>query len=162
MAMPSPKRTKKAQTSPLEQSGPRPEVILDFVFDDGLFFMAVENIGDRPAFKVTVHFDSKIVGLGGSKEVSSLPLFQNIEFMAPHKRIMTFLDSSAAYFSRGEPTRISVKITYKDAAGAKYETPIRHDLKIYKDISYLPRNGTRKSELVNGLNGWPNASNRRD
>ncbi len=141
MAQQSSKSKKKALSTSLEPGGPRPEVILDFIFDDGIFFVAVENIGERPALKVTVHFDSRIMGLGGSKEISALPLFQNIEFMAPHKRIMTFLDSSAAYFNRGEPTRISVKITYKDAAGVKYETPIRHDLKIYKDISYLPGNG---------------------
>ena len=131
--------TKKARQSPRHQSVPRPEVILDFVFDGGLFFVALENIGDRPALKVGVQFDARIVGLGGSTDISSLPLFQNIEFMAPRKRIVTFLDSSSAYFGRKEPTRISVRIRYRDSEGEKYETAIRHDLTIYKDISYLPK-----------------------
>ena len=33
---------------------PRPEVIVDFVFDDGLLFVSVENIGEKPAREVTV------------------------------------------------------------------------------------------------------------
>jgi hypothetical protein len=115
----------------------RPDVILDFIFDDGLFFISIENIGDRPALKVSTAFDQKIVGLHGSREISALPLFKRIEFLAPHKAIKTFLDSSTAYFSRNEPTRISVNISYLDSNRKQYSTTILHDLEIYKDIAYL-------------------------
>jgi hypothetical protein len=120
-------------------------VIVDFIFENGLFFIAVENIGQRPALKVTVRFDKKIRGLGGSSEVSALPLFQNIEFMAPHKRIVTFLDSSASYFGRNEPTKISAKISYRDCEGDEFQTAVQHDLEIYKDISYILKPEGKKS-----------------
>src|SRR6185295_15723227 len=120
---------------------PRPEVIVDFIFDNGLFFISVENIGDRPALKVTTVFDQKIVGLHGSREISALPLFQGIEFLAPQKSIRTLLDSSSSYFRRNEPTRISVRITYSDSSRKRYTTTIHHDLDIYKDIAYLSHSG---------------------
>ena len=53
----------------------RPEVIVDFVFDDGLLFISVENIGDQPALKVSVQFDQKIMGVEGGQEISALSLF---------------------------------------------------------------------------------------
>jgi hypothetical protein len=117
----------------------RPEVIVDFVFDDGLLFISVENIGDKPALKVSVQFDQKIMGVEGGQEISALPLFRSIEFLAPHKAIVTFLDTSAAYFRRGEPTRIAATITYQDSNRARYKTTLHHDLEIYKDIGYIRR-----------------------
>ncbi len=117
----------------------RPEVIVDFVFDDGLLFISVENIGDQPALKVSVQFDHKIMGVQGEQEISALPLFRNTEFLAPHKAIVTFLDTSAAYFRRGEPTRIAATLTYEDSNRTHYQTTLHHDLEIYKDIGYIRR-----------------------
>src|SRR5574341_1596440 len=117
----------------------RPEVIVDFVFDDGLLFISVENIGDQPALKVSVRFDHKIMGVHGEQEISALPLFRNTEFLAPHKAIVTFLDTSAAYFRRGEPTRIAATLTWEDSNLTHYKTTIHHDLEIYKDIGYVRR-----------------------
>ena len=72
------------------------EVIVEFLFDKGLLSIAVRNIGIRPARKVTVSFDPDFTGLGGSKDVSSLPLFKNIEFLGPARQIVTLLDTSAS------------------------------------------------------------------
>ncbi len=136
-----------------ESSSVKPEVILDFIFDNGLFFISIRNIGNKPAFKVSIEFDKKIYGVEGSKEISALPLFHNIEFLAPQKEIVTFLDTSASYFRRGEPTKISAKISYQDYNGTRYYTMIRHDLGIYKEIGYIHRlqleqNYTRDSEKI--------------
>ena len=76
-------------------------------------------------------------GLGGGREMSSLRLFRRIGFLAPHKRIETFLDSSDAYFARREPTRLRALITYRDGAGRRHERETRHDLSIYRDLAYL-------------------------
>lgn len=116
-----------------------PDVIVDFVFDDGLLFVAVQNIGDKPAYKVSVQFDRKFRGVGGTKDITEMPLFRNIEFLAPWKDIVTFLDTSAAYFGRDEPTRISARIAYQDAHGRRHRATITHDLEIYRDIGYVKR-----------------------
>ncbi len=112
-------------------------VIVDFIFEDGILFIAVKNIGEDPTFKVMIEFDKRITGVGGKKVISSLSLFRNIEFLAPHKEIKTFLDTSQSYFSRKQPEKISIKISYKDKRGASCSGIINHDLSIYKEIGYV-------------------------
>jgi hypothetical protein len=125
----------------------RPEVIVDIVFEDGLFHVAIENIGQKPAREVSVRFHPTFRGAGGHLEVSALPLFRRIPFLAPRRRITTFVDTSSAYFARCEPTDITATVTYTDAAGAEYTDTIPHDLAIYKDVFYLRRPGDpEKSE----------------
>ena len=118
----------------------RPEVIVEFLFNSGLLSISVNNIGSRPATRISVEFDKKIVGLGGSKEISALRLFKNIEFLGPKREIVTFVDTSRSYFARKQPTRISARISYSDPEKNKYESVVKHDLEIYRDISYVSAN----------------------
>jgi hypothetical protein len=115
----------------------RPEVIVEFLFDRGRLFISVNNIGDRPAVKVSVKFDCKIVGLGGSKEMSQLAMFRDIQFLGPHREIVTFLDRSDSYFKRKQPTRIAATVAYEDPEQRTYEATINHDLEIYRDLAYI-------------------------
>ena len=115
----------------------KPEVIVDFIFDDGLLYIAVKNIGALPAYKVSTGFDKEIIGVAGEKKISDLALFKCIEFLPPQKEIKTFLDSSAAYFNRNEPVMISTIISYEDARKKHYVNKIDHNLEIYKEIGYI-------------------------
>lgn len=112
-------------------------MLVDVHFEDGLLFLSVSNIGDAPALQVSCTFGSELRGLGGTKAMAELPLFRNIEFLAPEKEIRTLLDSSAAFFARDEPTRLSVTTVYRDASGRSYETTIHHDLAIYRELAYV-------------------------
>lgn len=116
-----------------------PEVILDFVFEDGLLFISLENIGDGPAHDVRVRFAQDIHGVRGTRRINALQLFSNTEFLAPRKSIRTFLDTSAQYFARKEPTRITAHLSYLDSARRPYRNTIHHDLGIYQDIGYIRR-----------------------
>jgi hypothetical protein len=116
-----------------------PYVIVDFVFDRGLLFISIKNIGQRPAFSVRVSFGTRIVGVEGTIEVSALPLFQKLEFLPGGKEITTFLDTSASYFRSGQPTKISTKISFDDANKQSNLVAIDHDLEIYRDIGYVHR-----------------------
>lgn len=125
---------------PAEDPGAhRPDVVVDVVFEDGLLYIVVSNIGDAPALEVSCAFDRELRGLGGTADLSQLPLFANIEFLAPRKEIRTLLDTSAAYFARGEPTKLSVTTAYRDPSGRSYEATIQHDLAIYRELAYVPR-----------------------
>lgn len=115
----------------------RPEVVVEFLFDRGMLFISVRNIGARPATNVAVKFDEKIIGLGGRKEISALPLFRNIEFLGPAREIGTLVDTSESYFHRKQPTKLSARISYLDLQKQKYETTIKHDLEIYRELSYV-------------------------
>lgn len=121
------------------EDSPRPEVILDVVFEDGLLFLALANIGTRPALGVSTSFNRALRGLGGTKEVSALPLFSNVDFLGPGREIRTLLDSSASFFGRRQSTKIAARISYRDAGGERYTTTVKHDLEIYREIGYVER-----------------------
>jgi hypothetical protein len=118
-----------------------PQVIVDFEFERGLFFVGVRNLGDQPALDVKVEFDKPFTGLGGSREMNRLGLFGRIRFLAPGREIRTLLDSSAAYFARKEPTLLTATVSYRTSAG-KNKHSITHDLSIYRDLAYLPEGET--------------------
>jgi hypothetical protein len=125
-----------AASTPREEPA-RPEVILDFRFEQGLLYIALVNISSVPAYRVSVRFDKAFRGLGGECATSSLRLFRRVEFLAPHKRIETLLDSSRAYFQRREPTSIKAMVSFRDAAGKTHTLEILHDLRIYQELSYV-------------------------
>ena len=129
---------KGGKKEPREDVG-RPEVIVDFIFEGGLFFIAVQNISDVPACRVSTRFKPSFNGVEGTKQISELALFRNIEFLAPRKEIRAFLDTSASYFHRQEPLLITAQVSYEDGNGIKYATTIRHDLSIYIELGYVTR-----------------------
>ena len=115
------------------------EVILDIVFDHGLLFLVVANLGDRPAHTVRIKFDRPFAGLGGAKKMHRLALFRKLEFLAPRKSIKVFLDRSASYFGRDEPTQLTAAISWHTPEGARRSTTIHHDLEIYRDLAYIDK-----------------------
>ena len=116
-----------------------PDVILDAVFDRGLLFLVLENIGDLPAHAVRVKFGERFSGVGGARRIDRLTLFRKLEFLAPHKAIEVFLDRSASYFARGEPTTLTAAVSWRTPAGVRRRTTIVHDLEIYRDLGYIDR-----------------------
>jgi hypothetical protein len=112
-------------------------VILDFVFDDGLLFVSLANIGDAPATDIAVEFDQPVRTADGG-ELGAMPLFRRLTFLAPGKDIMAFVDSSAAYFGRGEPEKIAASIRWSDPDGEARSAVIRHDLGVYRDLPFVP------------------------
>jgi len=106
------------------------------VFEAGLFHLELVNLGRRPALNVSCRFEQPLSGVDG-RIVTQLPLFENVPFLMPGKRIRTLLDSSAAYFARGEPTHIAATVSYHDRSGRRHRTTIEHDLEIYRDVVYL-------------------------
>jgi hypothetical protein len=112
------------------------DVVLDVVFEAGLFHLELVNLGRLPALHVSCRFEKPLTGVDGAI-VSQLPLFENVPFLMPGKRIRTLLDSSAAYFARDEPTTIAATVTYQDRSGRHHGTTIEHDLEIYRDIVYV-------------------------
>ena len=128
---------KDVKSVPNDEPGRRPEVIVEFLFDRGLLFISVNNIGERAAVNVSVKFDPKFTGLGGSKEVSKLALFRSLQFLGPQREIVTFLDSSASYFRRRQPVDITARISYQDAESRQYDENIRHNLEVFRELVYL-------------------------
>ncbi|HKE41077.1 MAG TPA: hypothetical protein VKG21_14645 [Casimicrobiaceae bacterium] len=119
----------------------RPEVIVEFLFDKGLLFISVRNIGNKPATQVSVSFDQKLLGLGGTKDVSAQAVFRNIEFLGPQREIATLLDRSSSYFGSRQPTKLVARVRYSDLEGNGYAETIKHDLEIYRELVYTEAGG---------------------
>ncbi len=114
----------------------RPEVIVDFMAEEGLLHVVLKNIGARSAYRVTVEFDKPFNGLGGRKVISDLQLFRYLQFLPPGKEFRQFVDPVADYFKRGEPARLAATVRYTDREGQKFQEVIAHDLRIYRDLGY--------------------------
>jgi hypothetical protein len=115
------------------------DVILDVVFERGLLFLILANVGDRPAHGVRVKFSERFTGVGGAKRIDRLALFRRLEFLAPRKSIEVFLDRSPSYFARAEPTRLTAAVSWRTADGERRRTTIVHDLEIYRDLGFIDR-----------------------
>src|SRR5215475_1174709 len=129
--------TRKNADQTVEHSPDRPDVIVEFLFDRGLFFISVNNIGNQPAFGVSVKFDKKIAGLGGTKDISGLRIFKGIDFLGPKREIALFLDASDSYFQSKQPTKLVARVSYSDREKRKYEATFSHDLEIYRELTYV-------------------------
>jgi hypothetical protein len=116
-----------------------PEVILDVVFERGLLFLVVANLGDGPAHRVRVKFAERFSGVGGTRRIDRLALFRRLEFLAPQKSIEVFLDRSASYFARDEPTSLTASISWRTPEGERHTSTVHHDLEIYRDLGYIER-----------------------
>lgn len=158
--MPPRKSTSSGSASKSSEEAPRPGVIVDFRFDEGLIYIALVNITDVPAYRVSVKFAKPFRGVGGECVVSTLTMFRRVEFLAPRKRIETLLDSSHDYFRRREPTLIKAVVAFRDARGKTHRHEITHDLRIYKDISYVvnrrPALSPRPSQSLAPVGAAPN------
>ena len=113
------------------------DVLVDVELEDGLLFLAVATLGDLPAHRVRVRFDTPLTGLGGRKRIDRLALFRRLELLAPHKRIRTILDRPALLFARDGPTRFEARATWRTDSGARGERTVVHDLEIYRDLATL-------------------------
>ena len=124
------------------------DVIIDVVFDHGLLFIVLANIGDRPALAVRVKFGAPLAGIGGAKRIDRLLLFRRLEFLAPHKSIEVFLDRSADFFARGDATRIAAAVSWRTTAGERRSTTIEHDLEVYRDLGYIDREVPHRADAT--------------
>jgi hypothetical protein len=88
-------------------------------------------------------FEQPFKGLGGTQDMTRLPLLRRIEFLGPGREIRTLLDAAAAYFGRKEPTKLTATITWRSEEGDRFERRVTHDLRIYRDIAYVQNTSVR-------------------
>jgi len=120
-----------------------PAVIVDVLFEDMQFFILIQNNTDQPVYRVSVKFDKPIIGWNGSKDITAMKVFNKIETLAPRKTIRVFIDRSPSYFSRRQSPVISGVVTYTDASNTTFISALKHNLSIYRDITYPLQPGER-------------------
>jgi hypothetical protein len=112
----------------------RPEVIVDFVVDDGLLTIQLKNIGSRSAYLVKTEFDKPFYGLGGAKCISEMRVFRKVDFMPPGKEFSQFVDSLSGYAKRKQPMRVVATVSYRANDGSQFQDRIVHDLRVYLEL----------------------------
>ena len=115
------------------------DIIVDVIFDDGLLYLRLQNIGERPARRVSVAFDCDIAAPHSGRLINDLCLFKSLLFFAPKKSIDVFLGTTSMYFGTGQPEQIRATVQYLDSGGRRRRGHIDHDLRIYTDLGYVRR-----------------------
>ena len=98
---------------------------------------AYRSLGPKATQTFLVLVDGLLVG--GAKRIDRLTLFRKLEFLAPHKAIEVFLDRSASYFARDQPTTLTASVSWRTSEGERRRATIVHDLEIYRDLGYIER-----------------------
>jgi hypothetical protein len=111
-------------------------VVVDVVFEDGLLYLELANLSDRPALDVSCVFDPELVDLQG-RDVSKLALFSRVAFLGPGRRIRTLLDSTAGYFARDGASRFTVVAEFERPDEKRRSTTVSHELAVYRELAYL-------------------------
>jgi hypothetical protein len=110
-------------------------VVVDVVFDDGVLYLELANLADRPALNVSCSFDPKLVDVQG-RDVSELRLFRHVEFLGPQRRVRTLLDSVPGYFDRKGAARVTIAVEYERPGAGRLTTTVTHDLELYGELAY--------------------------
>jgi hypothetical protein len=109
-------------------------VIVDVVLEDGVLYLELVNLADRPALEVTCSFDPPLVDVQG-RDVSQLRLFRRVEFLGPGRRLRTLLDSVPGYFVRRAATRAAVTVKFQRPGEPRRSTTVTHDLELYRELA---------------------------
>jgi hypothetical protein len=115
-------------------SAPDDGVVVDVVVEDGVLYLELANLADRPALNVECSFDPSLVDVHG-RDVSDLRVFRRVEFLGPRRRVRTLLDSVPGYFGREAATRFAVAVHYERPGSPRSETTVTHDLELYHELA---------------------------
>jgi hypothetical protein len=110
-------------------------VVVDIAFEDGVLYLELANLADRPALNVACSFDPPLVDAQG-RDVSELGLFRHVAFLGPRRRVRTLLDSLPGYFGRERATSVAVTVEYERPGELRRATKLTHDLELYRELAY--------------------------
>lgn len=112
-------------------------IVVDFDIDAEMVHIIIRNLSYVPALRVRIRPSHAIIGLGGSKDISTLAIFKEISYLAPQKEIKVFVDEFESFFRNLKNTKISFAVAFEDEVGKPIRHTIHHELAIYQDLTYL-------------------------
>ena len=111
-------------------------VVVDVVSEDGVLYLELANLSDRPALNVACTFEPGLVDVEG-RDVAELALFRRLQFLAPRRRIRTLLDSNAGFFAREPAETVTVAVEYDRPGDQRRTTRVVHDFEVFRQLVYL-------------------------
>lgn len=119
------------------QSEPVPLVLLDLDYTDGAFELVLVNTGADPVFDVRVEFSHDLIGIGGSKVISDLPVWTGLSVLRAGKEIRIFFDSATNVFRSKRRRRFTATVTWRTLIGGKHDAVYKHDFDTYRDMPQI-------------------------
>ena len=110
------------------------DIYVDLLFDRGLLYLVICNIGQHAAEQLKVQFEKPLIGAGNT-DISQLGIFNRLAFLAPDKHIPVFLDDCKTFYNRRQRSVIKLNLSWR-VNKTKFSRIIRHDLRAYADIPY--------------------------
>jgi hypothetical protein len=117
---------------------PRPgsrsaEVVLDVDVEDDRVHLVLVNCGDAVATDVHVEFSRSLVGIAGSVNLSTLPVFKQLGVLRPGRSLRVFWDAAPALLSRREHAApFTATVSWSERGRPRQRAEYRHDLSIYE------------------------------
>jgi len=108
--------------------------VLDVDVDDDRVHLVLANCGDAVATDVRVKFSRVLIGIGGSLEVSGLPVFARLGVLRPGRVLRIFWDAAPSLLARGEHAAPFVAtVSWQERSRPRQQVNYHHDLSIYKN-----------------------------
>jgi hypothetical protein len=111
------------------------EVVLDVDVEQQRVHLVLANCGDAVATDVQVKFSRELIGLGGSLEISGLPVFKHLGVLRPGRSMRIFWDAAPSLFAqRGQTAPFIATVSWNERLRARQQADYRHDLSIYRQL----------------------------
>ena len=111
------------------------EVVLDVDVEDHRVHLVLANYGDAVATDVQVKFSRVLSGLGGSLDVSGLPVFKRLGVLRPGRVLRIFWDAAPSLLSqRAQTAPFVATVTWSERLRPRQQAEYSHDLSVYKQL----------------------------
>jgi hypothetical protein len=120
-----------------ENRDEKANLILDFELIDESIYIRFFNASNIEAIDVNVKFSQIIKGLRGTKNISGLNIFKKLNYFAPRKEFLIYVDEIDSFFVHLKNEIINIQIKYLTLSGKKTEKKITHHLGIYRDLPII-------------------------
>lgn len=116
-----------------QDSGRACDLILDVELVRGVLHFVLATIGTQPVHAVRARFSRTIRDLSGAS-LNDSPLFTQLEFLGPGRRVPMMIDALAAYRQRRQPMRFDVRLAWRGDDGRSHARVITHDLDAWLSV----------------------------
>jgi hypothetical protein len=128
---------KPAAAEPADPSVPgvrSAEVVLDVEVERHRVHLVLANCGDAVATDVQVTFSRELLGLGGSLNISALPVFTHLGVLRPGRALRIFWDAAPSLLAQRTPVGPFVAtVSWSERSRPRQRADYHHDLSIYRD-----------------------------
>jgi hypothetical protein len=131
--MPARRRRSERPTADAATGSRSAEVVLDVEVEQDHVHLVLANCGDAVATDVQVEFSCALMGLGGSIDLATLPVFTRVGVLRPGRTLRIFWDAAPALVGRGAQTPSFVAtVSWQERHRPRQRAEYHHDLSIYE------------------------------